>query len=203
MDKNDRLVYEFLFPYTKNTKEAYGLDIKLFKEYCYSIGISDFIFDAKRPHFDMFSVYLKEVRNNSDASIHRRVSALKMFFRILHEDGEIPLNPAKNARLPKVNTNEIKTESLSAVELSSFLKAAEESNPNDSALCALMGMLAMRVSSVCNLNIEDIYEKNGHVVLTFIGKGNKKTTKPIDKYAVQLIDYEQTEKRFWIKDRGK
>jgi hypothetical protein len=40
LNKHDRLIYEFLFPYTKNTKEAYGYDIKLFKEYCYSIGAS-------------------------------------------------------------------------------------------------------------------------------------------------------------------
>ena len=51
--------------------------------------------------------------------------------------------------------------------------ARTSSNLNDFALVAMLGLLGLRISEACGVNIEDLGEEHGHPLAQVRGKGGK------------------------------
>jgi integrase/recombinase XerD len=177
----------FLSGYSGETRTMYAADLRLFFEWCLTNGLEPL--QAQRVHLEFFSDYLTTGRGNAPASVHRRLSTLKGFFRIAVADDRITRDPCVFLRMPKVIYDETRALGLDRMELGSLIQTARATSPRDNALVSLMGLLALRVSEACNVKIEDYAgTERGHRVLLLVGKGAKPATIPLPIPVIRALD---------------
>jgi integrase/recombinase XerD len=102
----------------------------------------------------------------------RRLNTVKGFLDSLVEKGALTRNPlAALKRLgPKVDKYDNHAEALTDDEVVSLIEAAGRLGESQRMALILSFSLALRVSEICSIRIQDI----SHGVLTIIGKGSKK-----------------------------
>ena len=111
------------------------------------------------------------------------------FFRFAHIDGLIPADPAVYARLPKVHSDESRTQGLDRLELIRFLQVAQTITVHHGALAYLLGINALRASEAAAVRIEDYAETlRGHRVLHLVGKGDKPATMPLTVPVLRVLE---------------
>ena len=181
-------VVGFLARYSsKATVAAYALDLRLLFEWCAAQGVDPL--DATRTHLELFARHLEDDRGNGPSSIHRRLSTIRCFYRIAEIDDYVHKSPAAHLRLPRVYRDETKTLGLDRVELGAVIAAARASTPSDAALITMMGLLGLRVSEACGVQIQDIHGlERGHRTLVLVGKGRKPATIPLPIPVAQVLD---------------
>jgi hypothetical protein len=69
------------------------------------------------------------------------------FFRFAHIDGLIGADPAVYARLPRIHSDESRTQGLDRLELIRFLQVAQTLTVHHGALAYLLGINALRLRS--------------------------------------------------------
>jgi integrase/recombinase XerC len=123
-------------------------------------------------------------------TIRRKVAALRMFFRFLVREGEVPSNPARLLRLPKMPQRlpSVPTaENTNALLDGVALNATERPFPKrDLALFELLYGCGLRVSELVGLDLEDI-DIQEHW-LRVRGKGRKERQVPMAGKAWQALD---------------
>ena len=111
------------------------------------------------------------------------------FFWFAHIAGLIPTNPAVYARLPKIHTDESRTQGLDRLELIRFLQVAQTLTVHRDALAFLLGINALRASGAAAVRIEDYQEtRRGHRVLHLVGKGCKPATMPLTVPVIRVLE---------------
>ena len=187
-DTLDLMVDGFLARYdSPQTRTAYAGDLALWRSWCATHGLDPLT--VERAHIEFFARHLQVERGNSKASVNRRLVCLRSFYRTLAHDRVIAHSPAENVRLPKVSRDRSQYTSVSRGELSAMLRAADASCPTDSALLAVMGLLGLRVSEACSLDVDsaDRYEM-GHRMLDFTGKGGRPVAVPLPPSIARRFD---------------
>lgn len=185
----DAAVIGFLARYScAGTVACYSLDLRLLFEWLATQGVHDPL-EASRAHLELFARHLEVDRRNGPASIHRRLSTLKCFYRIAEIDDYIDKSPATHLRLPRLFRDEVRTLGLDRIELGSMIAAARASCTSDAALITMLGLLGLRVSEACNVRIEDFQGvERGHRTLTLVGKGGKPVTMPLAIPVARVLD---------------
>ena len=108
---------------------------------------------------------------------------------VRHLDGLIVSDPAVYARLPKIYSDESRTQGLDRLELIRFLQVAQTLTVHHGALAYLLGINALRASEAAAVRIEDFAETlRGHRVLHLVGKGNKPATMPITVPVLRVLE---------------
>ncbi|MDN7120327.1 tyrosine-type recombinase/integrase [Nocardioides sp. ChNu-153] len=181
-------VAQFLARYSGGTRDLYGIRMRLFLGWCDQHGV-DPITGITRPLLELYGRHLEEVRGNAPASVAGTLGTLRMFYRLLAVDGVIPTSPAEYVRTPKVWYDDVKIVGLSRIELGSFIATARTMSPNHAALATLLGLLGLRVSEACAVQIHDFqdYERD-HRVLRVVGKGKKPATIPLPPPIFRALD---------------
>jgi len=111
------------------------------------------------------------------------------FFRFAHIDGHINADPAVYVRLPKIQSDETRTQGLDRLELIRFLQVAQTVTVHHGALAFLLGINALRASEAAAVRIEDYAETlRGHRVLRLVGKGSKPATMPLTVPVLRVLD---------------
>lgn len=64
-------------------------------------------------------------------------------------------SPAEFIRRPKIST-ESATLGLDRMELGAFIACGEAGSPTDHAVACLLGLLGLRVSEACSIDVEDV-----------------------------------------------
>lgn len=168
----------FLSGFTnRNTRAAYMTDLRLFFDYCTTLGINPLA--AKRAHVQSFVLHLAEVRGNGPAAISRRLGMVKGFYACAVLDDVLEHSPADHLRLPTIHDDPAKRTWLTRWELGAVMRAAQEStHPADWALVTLLGTLGMRVSAACAIQLGDLStDPVGYRLLHTVGKGDKPSMK--------------------------
>ncbi len=65
------------------------------------------------------------------------------------------------------------------MELGAFIAQAAAAGPVDHALACLLGLLGLRVSEACGIDIEHLGTERGHRTVTVVGKGPKVAVIPL------------------------
>lgn len=187
-DTLDLMVDGFLARFTSPaTRTAYAGDLDLWRAWCAAGGLDPLT--VQRAHLELFARWLETERGNGPSSVHRRLVCLRSFYRTLAADGLILASPAESVRLPKVRRDRTQYTHLTRGELSSILRAADDAGPADGALLALMGVLGLRVSEACSLEVHcaDRHER-GHRMLTVTGKGGGTAGIPVPVQVGRRLD---------------
>lgn len=74
------------------------------------------------------------------------------------------------------------------MELGAFIAQAAASGPTDHALACLLGLLGLRVSEACAIDIEHLGTERGHRTVTVVGKGAKVAIIPLPPRVARAID---------------
>lgn len=184
----DLMIAGFLAKFdSEATRIAYEMDLDIWRGWCDKNNLD--VLTVQRAHIEFFARHLQTDRNNGKATVNRRLVCLRSFYKTLAQDRIIEHSPAENVRLPKVSRDRSQYTMISRGELSSMLKYAEKSSPTDSALLCMMGLLGLRVSEVCSLDVDsaDRYEM-GHRMMDFIGKGGKSISIPLPPSIARKFD---------------
>ncbi|MBE6463943.1 MAG: site-specific tyrosine recombinase XerD [Eggerthellaceae bacterium] len=121
------------------------------------------------------------------ASIKRRLSVLKGFFRFLVREGIIDRNPADTIPLPK--TPQALPDVLSIAQVNAILDAPFEKNPagwRDHALLEMLYGCGLRVSEASGLDLYNAVLPEEYLLIS--GKGNKERIAPISGTALKALN---------------
>jgi integrase/recombinase XerD len=122
------------------------------------------------------------------SSVNTSMHAVRGFFWFAHIDGLIPSDPAVYARLPKIHSDETRTQGLYRLELIRYLQVAQTLTVHHGALAYLLGINALRASEAAAFHIEDYQETlRGHRILHIVGKGNKPATMPVTVPVLRVL----------------
>jgi integrase/recombinase XerD len=179
----------FLMRYgSENTRTSYGLTLRLYFDWCHTHGLHP-LRDVLRPHVEMFARHLEVERHNGTATVSQRMAVLFTFYNVLELDGLVTSNPVTHARRPIVYTDEAKTIGLDRFELGALLHQAQAADPIRWALVTLLGLLGLRASEACDVQIEDYADvQHGHRILRLTGKGQKPATIPLTVPILRALD---------------
>lgn len=175
----------FLARYSGRTRDAYALDLRTFFCWCAARGVA--VFAMTRPHVELYVRWMEEERGYAPATTARRLSTVAGFYRFAVIDGYLDRSPAEFVRRPHV-PEESQVLGLDRMELGALVAAARASSADDAALICLLGLLGLRVSEACHVNIEDFGSERGHRTLHVIGKGNKPALIPLPVPVARALD---------------
>ncbi len=137
------------------------------------------------------SLHLK----NHGATVSRKLSALRTFFRFLIREGKIRDNPLTGISGPKSGRSI--PVFLTVDEVFSLLESPDSRDPfrsRDRAILELLYSTGMRVAELVSRNIDDLdFESE---MLRVTGKGNKQRIVPVGSPALEAV-------RAWLPERSK
>jgi len=170
---------------SKNTIEAYSLDLTRFLDHLRARGIRELRDIGK---FDVrgFLLSLKK-KNLSTKSIGRDLSAIRSFFKFLIQEGILETNPIEDLESPKM-AKKI-PEILSLNEIERILEQPNLQTPlgiRDRAMLEMLYATGMRVSELTRLPAHQVNLEGGYVLL--YGKGSKERIVPLGSEAMNWIN---------------
>jgi len=164
---------------SSHTNLAYKSDIELFIKFLKEeTDIRDFNFVTKNTIND-YIFYLKDYGNKylSSATIARRISGLRSFFKYMNEYTDITSNPFigyKHAKKTTALPDFLFVDEI--LELFESIDTNTDLGIRNLAMFEIMYASGLRVSEVCNLQLSDIDFITS--IVTIVGKGNKERQVP-------------------------
>ncbi len=158
--------------YSENSEIAYKKDLEDFLFYLQANKLAETFSDVSNERiFRYFISHLADIEK-TPKTIARKISALKSFYRFLHESGRITTNIAKNIKPPKVPKKLPKT--LTKEEVSSLFQVIDQTKPlgvRNAILLRLLFETGLRVSELINISVQDLDFAQLQIKIT--GKGNR------------------------------
>jgi integrase/recombinase XerD len=163
---------------------SYTADLRYWFGWCHQHGLD--VFGVRRGHLELWARMQEDV-GLAPATISRRLSTVAGFYRFAAIDGVIEHSPAEYVRRPRIDT-ESATLGLDRMELSAFIAEGAAAGPVDHALACLLGLLGLRVSEACGIDIGDLSAERGHRTVTVLGKGAKLALIPMPPRVARAVD---------------
>ncbi|MBC8443918.1 MAG: tyrosine recombinase XerC [Deltaproteobacteria bacterium] len=124
---------------------------------------------------------------NSKATIARKLSALRSFFRHLAKHGQIIHNPAASVRTPKLGrTIPTCLQIDDMFRLLDNIKTDTVLGLRNRAMFETLYSTGIRVSELAGLDIDDLDSSSG--LIRVLGKGNKERIVPVGKKSIRAIE---------------
>jgi integrase/recombinase XerD len=190
-----------------NTIAAYRNDLAQFHQFLSSIGKNG------HQHTDWtliekdsivgYIVELKE-RKYAEASVARKVAAVKSFFQYLQAEGSIGQNPAESLESPRVGKSLPKP--LTVQQIDELLEQPSKRNGpeglRDRAMLELLYATGLRVTELVSLDLDSISLDPRSPVARCMGKGAKERAIPIHEQALRaLLSYLNDGRPRLVKDK--
>lgn len=138
-----------------------------------------------------YILYLKS-QSYSEATIARKVAAVKSFFSFLQAEGKVKSNPTEQLASPKVG--KLLPKPLTVQEIDELLEQPARRNTpeakRDRAMLELMYATGLRVTELVSLDLEDVQLDGEKPYVRLVGKGNRERQIPLLEQPVQeLTEY--------------
>ncbi len=199
--------------YSSHTITSYKNDIEQFSLFLGGLGHSGMAVDVTSHEVRAWIVSLMQ-RGISPVTIHRKISALRIFFRYLRKEGEISSNPMDKVIVPKKKKKLpvfVGEEALNSL-LDKFDFGGDFSGIRNRTMIEMLYLTGMRRAELIGLKDADIDLKGATVKVT--GKRNKQRIIPlIGTFIPRLEEYLKerdsrfgkagSESWFFITDSGK
>ena len=175
-----------------NTVAAYKNDLQQFDSYMVGLSGNGKPRDWENLERGIILQYLLtlKARNYAEATVARKVAAIKSFFQYMQAEGVIRRNPAESLESPRVGRSLPKP--LSVTEIDELLEQPLKRNTpearRDRAMLELLYATGLRVSELVSLDVDDVNMSGPYV--RCMGKGSKERTIPIhEQAAASVADY--------------
>ncbi|MDQ3325000.1 MAG: tyrosine-type recombinase/integrase [Actinomycetota bacterium] len=177
----------YLARYSGQTHRLYAYQLRRWFTWCEASALDPLV-GIQRAHVELYIRHLGECGLRV-SSVNTMMHGVRGFFRFAHIDGLIAADPAVYARLPKIHSDESRTQGLDRLELIRFLQVAQTLTVHHGALAYLLGINALRASEAAAVRIEDYQETlRGHRVLHLVGKGNKPATMSLTVPVLRVLE---------------
>jgi len=114
-----------------------------------------------------FLAFVSSMRTYKPKTFHRIISTLSSFYRFLYTQGAVVTNPLMGIERPRIKQQEVKY--LKHSQVLRLIDSIED--PRDKLIVRTIYSTGVRVSELCNMNIEDIdFEEH---TIRILGKGDK------------------------------
>lgn len=175
-----RAVDGWLAQYSGQSNSDYKRVHAGFEQWMLDRGVHPFT--AARDHIQTWAGTLEDRGLMPSTQCHYLI-VVQSFYRYAHEEEWIDRNPAARVRRPKFDDSLVARPYMSRPEAAKFLAASERMRPafrpRDYALAHVLVLNGLRVSEVCDLNIETMSHERGHQTIIVDGKGGKIATAPL------------------------
>jgi integrase/recombinase XerD len=172
-----------------NTVSAYKNDLQQFDAYVTTIGGNGRPRDWESLERSIILDYLISLKgkNYAEATVARKVAAIKSFFQYLQAEGTIRRNPAESLESPRVGRSLPKPLSVTEVDelLEQPLKRNTPESKRDRAMLELLYATGLRVTELVSLDVDDVNMSGPYV--RCMGKGSKERTIPIHEQAAAAV----------------
>ena len=138
-----------------------------------------------------YILFLKS-HSYAEATVARKVAAVKSFFAFLQADGQVKINPTESLQSPKVGKSLPKP--LTVQEVVELLEQPARRNTpearRDRAMLELMYATGLRVTELVSLDLSDIQVEGDKPFVRLLGKGNRERQLPLlEQPAQEVSDY--------------
>ena len=167
--------------YSTDTIDSYHSDILEYLTYLEEEN-KDYL-TIKYQDIKYYLIYLNEKKNNS-ATISRKISALRSFYKYLVNQSYLMNNPLLSVKLPKKEKK--LPRSFSYNELEEMFEVPDLSLPlgqRDRLILELLYATGVRVSELVNIKLSDIRGRE----IKILGKGNKERYVEFGEYADEIL----------------
>ena len=202
---------------SQNTIAAYRNDLSQFHTYLSTINLNGNNTDWRRITKDSIVTYVLELKDRkyAEASVARKVAAVKSFFQYLHAEGAIQRNPTESLESPRVGKSLPKPLTVQQVDelLEQPAKKDTPESLRDQAMLELLYATGLRVTELVSLDLDSISLDPRSPTARCLGKGAKERAIPIHEQALRaLIAYlndgrprlvkNKTERALFVNRRG-
>lgn len=167
--------------YSTDTIDSYHSDILEYLTYLEKEN-KDYL-TIKYQDIKYYLIYLNEKKNNS-ATISRKISALRSFYKYLVNQSYLMNNPFLSVKLPKKEKKLPRFFSYN--ELEEMFEVPDLSLPlgqRDRLILELLYATGVRVSELVNIKLSDIRGRE----IKILGKGNKERYVEFGEYADEIL----------------
>jgi integrase/recombinase XerD len=197
LDKLDFLLVKFtehmkVTGSSDRTIPDYAHNVKLFLDYLKELEIEN-ITEADRRVLQDYQgrVYLETFKGKplSSATQKARLTCVRTFYRYLLKAGYILHDPSADLDLPK-RPKQLPKDILSKKEIGALLSAPKLETPlgvRDRAILEVFYSTGIRVSELCNLNLNDLDLRNGELCINQ-GKNKKDRLVPLGEMAADFLE---------------
>ncbi len=183
--------------FSEGTVKYYEIDLKQFVDFLgeeFPAGLED----PRQIDLIVLRAYVARLvqAGYKVGTIHRKIAALRSFFKFLYARGVIDVNYSKHIRLPKIPKRY--PSFLDFAQANQAMELPDTSTPlgiRDRAIMELLYATGIRRSELCGLNLQDV-DLDGMKIKVF-GKGRKERIVPFNEAAKNaLIDYLNVRDKF-------
>lgn len=172
-----------------NTVNSYLQDIKIFASFLDEY-VDNNLKDSALAQVDENTILLYlawlQAKGNTNRTLARHLSSLRSFFAYAEEEKAVTVdptalleNPKQGQSLPKVLTHKEVADLLAAPDISTT------GGIRDQCILELLYASGIRVSEICQINVQDIDLQQG--IIRVFGKGSKERLVPIHDQVQNLI----------------
>ncbi|MCH8994011.1 MAG: site-specific tyrosine recombinase XerD [Chloroflexi bacterium] len=179
---------------SENTIAAYRNDLSQFQTYLATLNLNGNSTDWCRVNTDIIVAYVLELkeRRYAEASVARKVAAVKSFFQFMQAEGAIPSNPTESLQSPRVG--KLLPRPLTVQQIDELLEQpAKRRTPEalrDHAMLELLYATGLRVTELVSLDLDSISVNPRSPSVRCLGKGAKERAIPIHGQALRaLVSY--------------
>lgn len=181
-----------------NTVEAYGRDIRAFETYIESEKHKKI---EDTTNTDVVS-YVMDLKNDgkSKATINRKLSSIKAFFKYLIDTGMAQHNPVDNIKMPKLERKAV--DYLTIPQVDQLLELPDETPKGirDKAILEVMYATGVRVTELIEMTLGDLNLHMGFVSCN--GNHGKARIVPLGSHAKEALDrYLNTSREHFMRDK--
>ena len=174
-----------------NTISAYRNDLEQFRQFVHttcSNGTQAEWCDVNPAVLQGYVQHLRD-KDYADATVARKVAAVKSFFNYLTAEGLVPADPTESLSSPRVGKTLPKALTVREVDelLEQPRKRSTPEAKRDKAMLELLYATGMRVSELVSLDLDSIELHQNKATVRCKGKGGKERLIPIHDQAVHAL----------------
>jgi len=176
---------------SENTIAAYRNDLSQFHTFLSTLNLNGNNTDWSRVGTDAITNYVVDLkeRRYAEASVARKVAAVKSFFQFLQAEGSIRDNPTESLVSPRVGKKMPKPLTVNEVDelLEQPSKRRTPEALRDRAMLELLYATGLRVTELVSLDLDSISVDPRSPTARCFGKGAKERAIPIHEQALRVL----------------
>ncbi len=174
---------------SSNTIAAYRNDLSQFRAFLQSAGLGDGLANLNQEQIVRYVEHLRNGQNYKDATVARKVAAVKSFYGFLAAEGMIDSDPTEQLKSPQVGKT--LPRALSVAEVDELLEQPARRNTpearRDKAMLELLYATGLRVTELISLDVNDIALESDPVTVRCVGKGERERILPLHQRPVDEV----------------
>lgn len=174
---------------SSNTIAAYRNDLNQFRAFLQSEGLGDGLGDLSQEQIVHYVEHLRNGQKYKDATVARKVAAVKSFYGFLAAEGLIDSDPTEQLKSPQVGKT--LPRALTVAEVDELLEQPARRNTpearRDKAMLELLYATGLRVTELISLDVNDIALESDPVTVRCIGKGERERILPLHQRPVDEL----------------